>query len=95
MSTIYILQYIQKALEKAEYSKDENGVIVAKVPNADGFFAQGDNFEEARKNLRDVIEGNIVVALQLNFPIPKIGGLTIERVKPSRDKQFLATPKYA
>lgn len=67
MATIHILKYIQKALEKAEYSKDENGVVIAKIPGIEGFFAQGENFEEARNNLRDVIEGNIVVALQLGF----------------------------
>ena len=95
MSTIHIFQYIQRALEKAEYCHDENGVIIAKVPGVEGFFAQGDNFEEARNNLRDVIEGNIVVALQLGFPIPKIGGLTIERVQRSVCKQPLTVPEYA
>jgi len=89
MSTIHILQYIQKALEKAEYYRDENGVVIAKVPGVEGFFAQGDNFEEARNNLCDVIEGNIVVALQLNFPIPKIDGLTIERISHSAKKTTL------
>ena len=95
MSTIHILQYIQKALEKAEYYRDKNGVVIAKVPGVEGFFAQGDNFEEARNNLRDVMEGNIVVALQLGFPIPKIGGLTIEKVQHSVYKQPLTVPEYA
>jgi len=95
MSTIHILQYIEKALEKAEYYRDENKVVIAKVPGVEGFFTQGDNFEEARNNLRDVIEGNIVVALQLGLPIPKIGGLTIERVQRSTGKRSLTVPKYA
>jgi len=30
------------------------------------FFAQGDNFEIVRENLHDVIEGNVVLALQLD-----------------------------
>jgi len=33
-------RYVEEALKRAEYHKDENGVIIAKVPNASGFFAQ-------------------------------------------------------
>jgi predicted RNase H-like HicB family nuclease len=63
-------RYTEKALEKAEYHTDENGVVIAKVAGASGFFAQGDTFEEARENLRDVIEGNVILALQLGLKIP-------------------------
>jgi predicted RNase H-like HicB family nuclease len=70
-----ITEYAGKALKKAEYYRDENGVIIAKVPEAPGFFAQGDDFEEARTNLREVIEGNVVLALQLGLPIPEIKGV--------------------
>ncbi|RIK81343.1 hypothetical protein DCC62_02335 [candidate division KSB1 bacterium] len=66
-----LLAYVEQALKLAEYEKDENGIIVAHVPNVSGFFSQGDNFEEARDNLRDAIEGNLVVALQLGFEIPQ------------------------
>jgi hypothetical protein len=42
------------------------------APNslASGFFAQGDTFKEARANLQDVIEGNVILALQLGLEIP-------------------------
>jgi predicted RNase H-like HicB family nuclease len=70
-------EYTEKALRKAEYYRDENGVVIAKVTNASGFFAQGDNFEEARANLRDVIEGNVILSLQLGIPIPQIEGVKI------------------
>jgi predicted RNase H-like HicB family nuclease len=70
-----ITEYADKALKKAEYYRDENGVIIAKAPEAPGFFAQGDDFEEARTNLREVIEGNVVLALQLGLPIPEIKGV--------------------
>jgi predicted RNase H-like HicB family nuclease len=65
-------------LQRAEYYKDENNTVIAKVPNIPGYFAQGDNFEEARDNLEDVIEGNIMLALQLNIEIPPIEGLAIK-----------------
>lgn len=73
-----ISRYVEAALTQAEYERDENGIVIATVPEASGFFAQGDNFEEARLNLRDVIEGNVLLALQLGLEIPVISGVTIE-----------------
>jgi len=54
-----ISRYVEAALTQAEYERDENGVVIATVPGASGF----DNLEEARLNLRDVIEGNVLLAL--------------------------------
>jgi predicted RNase H-like HicB family nuclease len=71
-------RYVEAALQQAEYSRDENGVVIAQVPGASGFFSQGDTFEEARENLREVIEGNVLLALQLGLDIPVIEGVTIE-----------------
>ncbi len=68
-------QYMEEAPKLAEYTRDENGVIVAKVPEISGFFSQGDSFEEARENLKDVIEGNLLLALQLGWEIPHIEGV--------------------
>lgn len=71
-------QYLQMALERAEYESDENGVIVARVPGVASFFSQGETLEEARENLRDAIEGNLSLALQLGLPIPAIEGILVE-----------------
>lgn len=73
-----ISHYVQAALKRARYEVDENDMIVASVPNASGFFSQGENFEEARENLRDAIEGNVVLALQLGLSIPSMEEVVIE-----------------
>ncbi len=78
LRTFSLLRYVDAALALADYSRDEHGVVIAQVPDASGFFAQGDTFEEARANLRDVVEGNVLLALQLGLPIPQIAGVTIE-----------------
>lgn len=76
--TFSLLRYVDAALALADYTRDEDGVIVAIVPNASGFYAQRDTFEEARANLRDVIEGNVLLALQLGLPLPTMPGVPIE-----------------
>ena len=69
--------YIDVSLKLARYEEDENGIIVATVPEASGFFAQGENYEEARSNLQEVIEGNVLLALQLGWEIPSIPDVDI------------------
>lgn len=73
-----ISQYVQAALKHAVYEPDEHGVIVARVPGMQGFFSQGETFEDARENLRDAIEGNLTLALQMGLPIPSLDEVTIE-----------------
>ena len=72
-----LAQYVEQALKIARYSVDEQGLVLAKVPGASGFFTQGESVEETRNNLRDVIEGNVIVALQLGLAIPRIEGAPI------------------
>ena len=71
-------RYIEASLKGAEYEQDENGMIVATVPRASGFFAQGESYEEARANLQEVIEGNVLLALQLGWEVPSIPGVDIQ-----------------
>lgn len=71
-------RYVEAALQRAEYEQGEDGLIVATVPGASGFFAQGGTREEAQANLKEVIEGNILLALQLGWEIPSVPGVDIE-----------------
>ena len=76
-----LLGYVEEALKRAEYHPDDQGVFIGKLPECPGFFAQGNTRKEAEQNLRDVIEGNLLLALQLGFEIPPIKGITIQYVE--------------
>ena len=71
-------RYVEVSLKRAEYERDESCVVVAIVPGASGFFAQGDTYEEARANLQEVIEGNVLLALQLGWEVPSMPGVDIQ-----------------
>jgi predicted RNase H-like HicB family nuclease len=73
-------KYVQKILERAEYYRDENGVVIAKIPKMGSYYAQGSNYEEARQNLQEVIEGNVMLALQLGFPIAGLEDVEVKEV---------------
>ena len=72
-----LARYVEIALRRAEYARDENGMVVANVDGLPGCFAQGEPHEEARRNLEDVIEGNILLALQLGWDVPPLAGVDI------------------
>ena len=67
-----LTEYLDAALAGAEYERDEDGMVFARVPSIAGAFTEGATHEEARRNLRDVIEGNVLLALQLGIEIPRI-----------------------
>ncbi len=67
-------EYIQAALEKAEYEIIDNpDPYYAHVPGLVGVWATGKTFEECRKELIEVIEEWIVAKLQWGQPIPPMG----------------------
>ncbi|MCX6825054.1 MAG: type II toxin-antitoxin system HicB family antitoxin [candidate division SR1 bacterium] len=57
--------YISYVFKNLKYEVDENGVIIAKAQGYDGYYSQGDTYEEARNNLMDAIQGIILLKLEL------------------------------
>lgn len=64
-------EYIQAALERAEYKIIDNPEsIFGEVPEIEGVWATGMTVEECRKGLISVIEGWIALRLRMGGPFP-------------------------
>ena len=63
-------QYIYYLMSQAQYEQDEHGVYIGHIPNYQWCYAQGDNWEEARRNLADAVE--LVIATKLAKKDPLI-----------------------
>ena len=83
--------YMQRALQLAQYTYDEDGVVVAHVPDASGFYAQGESVEEARAELADVVEGNVLLALQLGLEIPQLPDIEFLEQDVANSRYHLVT----
>ena len=71
MDTIMFAEYIQAALETAEYEVIDNPEpFYVHVPGLVGVWATGKTVEDCRKELIEVIEEWIVAKLQWGQPIP-------------------------
>jgi len=71
-------QYIEKALEKAEYKRLDDQTWFAEIPGFQGVWANGATVERCRKELSEVLEEWVLLKLRDNDPIPVINGIKIK-----------------
>jgi predicted RNase H-like HicB family nuclease len=72
-----LVEYIQGAIEGAEYRKLEDGTWFAEIPGFEGLWANGKSVEERRKELIEVLEEWLVLKIKDRDPIPVIKGIDI------------------
>jgi predicted RNase H-like HicB family nuclease len=77
-----LIEYVEEALRRARYEiiEDEEPYY-GEVPELTGVWATGESLEQCRKNLREVIEGWIIVRLQKGLGIPALGSKQLRKVK--------------
>lgn len=74
---LYITQYIENLLRKAEYEYDkETKSWCASVKNLPGAYAQADSVEQTREQLAEIIEDYILLSIQEKQPLPNFKKLS-------------------
>jgi len=77
-----LTEYIEEALKRARYEIiDDEEPYYGEVPELRGVWATGKTLEECRKNLKEVIEGWLVISIKKGLPIPQLGDLVVENVE--------------
>jgi len=76
-----LTEYIEVALTKARYEiiEDEEPYF-GEIEAIPGVWASGKTLEECRHQLKEVVEGWILLSIKKGFPIPKLG--TVEILEP-------------
>lgn len=72
-----IFEYCQKAMEKAEYKRLDDGTWYAEVPGFKGVWANAETVEDCRRELISVLEEWIVLKLRDGDVVPEVGGLSV------------------
>jgi predicted RNase H-like HicB family nuclease len=74
-----LIEYVEEALRRARYELiDDEEPYYGEVPELKGVWASGKTLEECRDNLKDVIEGWILVSLRKDLPVPSLGAREIK-----------------
>ena len=77
-----LIEYVEEALRRACYELiDDKEPYYGEVPELKGVWATGKTLEECRENLKDVIEGWILVSLRRYLPVPRLGGREIRELQ--------------
>jgi len=76
-----ILEYIDKAMDKAEFKILENGKYFGSIPDCPGVWAEGDTLSKCNKELREVLEEWILIKVSDGDPLPIIDKQKLEIVK--------------
>jgi predicted RNase H-like HicB family nuclease len=72
-----LFEYVQKALERAQYKVLDDGTWFAEIPGFDGVWANAKSVEECRRELLEVLEGWLVLKIRDRDPIPELEGIEI------------------
>ena len=73
-----LTEYIQKALERAQYKKIDNETWFAEIPGFKGVWANANNVEKCRHELKEVLEEWLILKIRDQDTIPKIEGAEIK-----------------
>lgn len=77
-----LTEYIEEALKTARYEiiEDEDSYY-GEIDKLKGVWAAGKTLEECRDNLKEVIEGWILLSIKRGLSIPKIGKFEIKEIQ--------------
>jgi len=67
-----LIEYINKALSKAQYDKLEDGSFSGIIPQCPGVMAFGITLFECQKELESVLEGWLIVKIRHGDTLPVI-----------------------
>lgn len=75
-------EYIEKAMQHAQYERLEDGTYFGDIPGFEGLWASGKSREECSRELREVLEEWILLNIADHTPLPEVDGLRLEIGKP-------------
>jgi len=73
-----IIEYCQKAIERAEYKKLADGSWFAEIPGFQGVWANGDSVEQCRNELVTVLEEWLLLKVRDGDSVPDVAGMKVE-----------------
>ena len=73
-----IIEYIQGALRKAKYEvlEDDNS-FYGEIPGFQGVWANADTLEDCREELREVLEGWLILRISWGLDVPEVDGISL------------------
>lgn len=86
-----LTEYVEEALKRARYEKiEDEEPYYGEVGELQGVWATGKTLEECRSNLKEVIEGWILLSIKRGLEIPALGTNEIREVQDVQESDLVA-----
>jgi len=72
-----LTEYIQAAMRRARYEILEDSTYYGEMPGFQGVYANAGTLEDCREQLREVLEGWLVLGLRLGHSLPVVDGISL------------------
>lgn len=72
-----LTEYVRAAMHKATYEILSDGTFYGEIPGFQGVYANAVTLESCREELQEVLEGWIILGLQMGHPLPVIEGVEL------------------
>lgn len=76
-----LTEYISQAMRQARYEILEDESFYGEIPGFQGVYANSDNLEVCRMELQEVLEGWIILGLQMGHSLPEVQGVRLEMMR--------------
>lgn len=76
-------EYLDKAMRHAQIELIEDGSYFGSIPGFQGVWSNAATEEASRQELREVLEGWILLQIADHTPLPTVDGLRLEVGRPA------------
>ncbi|TBV81132.1 MAG: type II toxin-antitoxin system HicB family antitoxin [Desulfobulbaceae bacterium] len=77
-----LTEYVEEALRRAKYELiEDEEPYYGEIRELKGIWASGKTLEECRDNLKDVVEGWILLSVKRGLNIPVLGDFAVNEVE--------------
>lgn len=70
--------YMDKAMQHAQYEQIEDGTYIGRIPGFQGVWANNPTIQECQEEVRDVLEGWLLLNIADHTPLPAVNGMALE-----------------
>lgn len=74
---IMLTEYVNAAMRQAKYEILPDRTYYGEIPGFQGVYANAETLETCRDELQEVLEGWIVLGLQMGHSLPIVGGIDL------------------
>ena len=74
-----LTEYLEAAMRRANYEiLPDDDTFYGDIPGFEGVYANSDNLETCRSELREVLEEWILISISRHLPLPVIDGIDLK-----------------